>query len=68
MKTNIVTNGDRMGEGMDEGFGAVIRTLWYVEWLASGDLLYSIGNSTQYSVIIYMGKNLKKNGCVYVYN
>ena len=25
-------------------------------------------NSTQQSVIIYMGKNLKKNGCAYMYD
>ena len=43
-------------------------TLWYMEWLANEDLLYSIGNSTQNSVIIYMGKNMKKNWCVYMYN
>ena len=34
--------------------------LWYMEGLVSGDLLYSTVNSTQYSVIIYGEKNLKK--------
>jgi len=28
--------------------------------MASGDLLHSTGNSTQYSVIIYMGKEFEK--------
>ena len=41
---------------MDWGFGIGICTLRYVEWLASGALLYSTGISTQYSVIIYVGK------------
>ena len=29
------------------------------------DLLYSIGNSTQYSVITYMRKEPNKNECMY---
>lgn len=29
---------------------------WYKEWLANRELLYSIENSTQYSVMIYNGK------------
>ena len=32
------------------------------------DLSYSTGNSTQYSVIIYVGKESEKNACVYMYN
>ena len=44
------------GGGMDWGFGTGIHTLRYMEWMASGDLLYSTGNSTQYSIIIYTGK------------
>ena len=33
------------------------------------NLLYSTGNSTQYSVITYMGKeSKKKNGYMYTYN
>ena len=34
----------------------------------TGDLLYSTENSTQYSVIICVGKNLKENECMYMYN
>ena len=34
----------------------------------NGDLLYSTENSTQYSMIIYVGKNQKENGCVYKCN
>ena len=40
------------GGGMDWGSGIGICTLRYMEWLSSGDLLYSTGNSTQYPVII----------------
>ena len=32
------------------------------------DLLYSTGNSILYSVITYIGKDLKKNGYMYMYN
>ena len=39
----------------------------YMEWLANGDLLYSTGNSTQYSLIIYVGKVSEKEWmCVHV--
>ena len=45
---------------VDWGFGIVIRTLRYVESLANGDLLHSTENSTQYSVIIYGGKESER--------
>ena len=50
--------GYQSGEGgwMDWGFGIGICTPRYMEWLANGDLLHSTENSTQYSVIIYVGK------------
>lgn len=32
--------------------------------LANRDLLFSTGNSTQYSVIIYMGNESEKEGCI----
>ena len=32
------------------------------------DLLYSTGNSTQYSVMAYMEKRIKKSGYMYMYN
>ena len=41
---------------MDWGFGISICTLRYVEWLANRDLLYSTEDSTQYSMIIHVGK------------
>ena len=42
-----------------------------MEWTVNGDLLYSTRNSTQYSIITYMGKESekkRKNGHVYMYN
>ena len=53
--------GQVWGRRMDWGFGNDMCTLKYMEWLASGDLLYSTGNSIQYSVIFcdMWGKNLK---------
>ena len=57
----LVTKGDRWRVGgMGWGFGTGICTLRYMEWLAKGDLLYSTGNYTQYSVIIYVGKESKR--------
>ena len=32
------------------------------------DLLYSTGNSTQYSVMVYVGEESEKEWCVYIYN
>ena len=68
----LVTKGNRWRGGVDWGFGTGICALRCVEWLANGDLLYSIKNSTQYSVIIYVGKESTRgfctHGCVYMCN
>ena len=37
----MFTKGDRWEGGMNCRFGTGIYTLWYMEWLASGDLMYS---------------------------
>ena len=37
-----------------------IYTLLYVKQTTNKDLLYGMGNSTQYSVTFYMGKEYKK--------
>ena len=47
-----------MGGGMDWWFGIGIWTQLYMKWMVTGDLLYSTGNSTQYSVITYMGMDM----------
>ena len=45
---------------MDWEFRTDICTLRYMELLHSGDLLYSMENSTQYSIIIYLGKESER--------
>ena len=52
---------------MDWGFGTGICPLKHMEQWAKGDLLYSTGNSTQYSVTIYAGKESERDWmCVHV--
>ena len=50
-----------------EGLGLAICTLLYMKWMVNRDLLYSKGNSTQYSLVSYMGKESEKEWiCEYV--
>ena len=56
----MVTKGERGRGGMDWGVGIGICTLSYTEWMVSGNLQYSTGNSIQYSVINCMGKESEK--------
>ena len=60
----MVTGGkggrDKLEIGID------IYTLLYIKLITNKDLLYSTGNSTQYSVMAYMGKESKKEW-IYVY-
>ena len=56
----MVTKGDRWRGGMDWGFGIGMHILLYMEWIVNEDLPYSSGNSTQYSVITYVGKESEK--------
>ena len=69
-QTSEANNGSQRGtmeEGMDWGFGMGICTLLYVGWMVNGNLLYSTRNSTQYSVMTYMGKESEKEGvCICV--
>ena len=52
---------------MDWRFAISICTLRFMEQSVIADLLYSTGNSIQYSVIIYMGKESEKEWmCVYI--
>ena len=43
----------------------LIYTPLYIKYVINKDVLYSTGNSTQYSVITYMGKEFEKNGYMY---
>ena len=58
------------GGGINWGIGIDIYTLVYIKQVTNKDLMYSTGKSTQYSVIAYMEKNLKKkkSGYMYMYN
>ena len=48
--------------------GIDIYTLLYTKWITNKDSLYSTENSTQYSVMTYMGKKSKKGRYMYMYN
>ena len=57
---------------MDGEFGVGRCKLLHLEWINTKVLLYSTGNSTQYSIITYMGKESKKewkkSGYRHIYN
>ena len=44
------------GERKNWEFGTNIYALTYRKYIVNKELLYGTGNSTQYSVITYMGK------------
>ena len=48
------------GGGINQEFEINIYTLVYTKQIINKDLLYSTGNSTQYTVITYMGKESEK--------
>ena len=48
------------------GTGTDICTLLYIKQISNKDLLYSTANSTQYSVISYMGIEPKKRVGMYI--
>ena len=57
---------NRFGGAAEGGFGVGLCTMWQMEWLADGDLLYSTGNSPQDSWMIHSGKESgKKWMCPY---
>ena len=56
-----------MGEKDKLEFGINIYTLLYVKYIIR-DLLYSTENSTQYSVITYIGKESEKSKYMFMYN
>ena len=51
---------------MNWEIGTDIYTLLYIKQITNKDLLYNTRNSTQNSVMIYMGKESKKE-YIYVY-
>ena len=54
-KTNLWLPGVK-GEGKIWEIGTDIYTLLYIKKITHKNLLYSTGNSTQYSVMAYLGK------------
>ena len=52
--------------GMSWEIGTDIDTLLCIKQITNENLLYSIGNSTQCSVVTHMGRKPKKDG-IYVY-
>ena len=54
------------GGGINEQFGINIYTLLHIKQITNKDLLYSTGNSTQYFVITYKGKEYENNP-IYMY-
>ena len=64
----MVNQGKEKGE-INWEIGIDMCTLLYIKEITNKDTLYSIENSTQYSIVAYFGKkNLKNRGYVYMYN
>ena len=67
-KTNFGYQGIR-GEEINWETEIDIYTLLYIKQMTNKNLLYSTGNSTQYSVMAYWEKkSKKKSGYMYMYN
>ena len=43
-------------------------TILYIKWITNKGSLNSTGNSSQWSLIAYMGKESIKSGCMYMCN
>ena len=63
----MVTKGEGRA-GINWEIGIDIYTYIYIKQITNKDLLYSTGNSIQYSVMIYMGIESKKSGRTFMYN
>ena len=61
----MVIKGETWG-GLNQELMMNIHTLLYIKQITNKDLLYSTGNSTQYSVMTYMGIESEKEW-IYVY-
>ena len=60
--------GDKLGGGINCEFETDIYTLLYIKYITNNNLPYSTGNSIQYSVMAYIGKeSFKKEwNCLYI--
>ena len=54
----MVARGKR-GEGIVKEFGMDMYMLLYLKWITNKDLLYSTGNSAQYYVAAWMGREFE---------
>ena len=63
----MVTKGVRRGRVNWEILIDIYKPL-YIKSVTNKNLLYGTGNSTQYSVKAYMGKESKKSGYMYTHN
>ena len=55
------------GEGINQEIGIDMYTLLHIKQITNKNLLYSTGNSTQYSVMAQMGKESKKKKKEWIY-
>ena len=62
----MFTKRERFGGRMNQDAGINIHTLLNLKQIINKDLLYSIENATQYSVVTYMGKESEKNRYMYM--
>ena len=58
--TREQTYGEMVGEGIVREFGMDMYTLLYLKCITNKDLLYSTGNSAQYSLTTSLGKEFEK--------
>ena len=56
----MVTKGERWGRVKLGAGGEHIHTQLYIKQIIDKDLMYSTGNSTQYVITTYMGKESEK--------
>ena len=64
----MVTKGEMLWEGITQELRINTHILLYIRQITNKDLLYSTGNSTQYFVITYMGKESEKmKKYIYIY-
>ena len=57
----MVTKGGKWRGRINWEIGIDTYTLLYIKQIANTDLLYSTGDSSQYSVMVYEGKESKKD-------
>ena len=62
----MVTKGETVGRDTHRAVGIGMYTLLYIKLISNKDLLYSLGKSSQYSVIAYMGRESEKEW-IYMY-